>query len=489
VGLFGRKYDAFISYKSKNVDIARLISDRLTMSGKTVWFNEYQVLLVERDRFQEAIDKGIRRSRYGIALTNDDYAGSVYCEKEMVQLLQHCGAGNVLEIQIPREPRTREKYPQLEDSPTHVFTGDVRGLLQFIARETGWRIVPSVQETSGGRADYFEGDCLGRPYKIDVSGWELMDRSFHGGGPWYFRQVEGFDIHWNLQYGEELSPQAYEARLGLSQKSDRELYNELCDYADHYFSHLRGGSRVAGVHLVFFQGVSQLAVTYRDGRYWKRRYSIILSHPETSRLAEFVFTFQFPGWFFKEYCRYVELLDNLVMTLQWGEAGERVGEEAPRAQSVEPSQEESRLSRIVEDQPMANRLNSEGLALAKRGRLREAIEVWEGVLEYTTLVELRGMVLFNIGRAYERMGDIEGALRAYQESAETNPEQFNALSNIGSIYLRMNRPREALPYLLRAAKLNPDDYVTINNLVVCYEELGNRTEAESWMAVLRRLPA
>jgi tetratricopeptide (TPR) repeat protein len=487
VGLFGKKYDAFVSYKSKNVDIARLITDRIMMSGKTVWFNEYQVLLVERARFQEAIDKGIRASKYGIAFTNDDYAESEYCDREMVQLLQCCGASNVLEIQIPCEPKTRQRYPQLEGSPTHVFTGDVNELMNFVTRETGWGIEPSVGDTPRGKGDYFEGDCLGHPYRIDVSGWQLQDRSFHGGGPCYVREVEGYDIFWNLQYGEEFSPQAYEARLGLSQKNDRDLYEELCDYARSYFTRLKPGSRVAGVHLLFLDGVSHFAVTYRDGRFWKRRYSIMLSHPETSRMAEFVFTFQFPGVYFKWFCRYVELMDKLVRTLQWGEAGDRVRGAAPRSRAVEPSQAEDRLARIVEDQPMANRLNSEGLALAKKGRLREAIEAWENALKYTTLVELRGMVLFNMGRAYEKMGDIEGALRAYKESAETNPGQFNALSNIGSIYLRQNRPQEALPYLLEAAKLNPSDYVTINNLVVCHEELGNRTEAQSWMAVLRRL--
>ncbi len=486
MGLFGKKYDAFISYKTKNVDMARLITDRLMASGKAVWFNEYQVLLVERSRFQEAIDKGIRECRYGIALTNDEYAESVYCDKEMVQLLEFCGEKNILEIMIPHEPKTRQKYPQLEGSPTHVFTGDVEQLLNFVTQETGWEIDPAVQVTAKGEGDYFEGDCLGNTYKIDVSGWELVDRSFHGGGPCYVREVGGFDIFWNLQYGEEYSPQAYEARLGLSQKNDRALYNEICDYANHYFSNLKPGSRVAGVHLLFHEDISHFAVAYHDGKFWKRRYSIMLSHPETSRIAEFVFTFQFPGSF-KEYCRHVELMDNLVMTLQWGEKRERAKRDVPKTQPKEPSRAEERLSRIIEDQPMANRLNSEGLALAKQGRLKEAIGAWEKVLNYTTLVELRGMVLFNIGRAYEKMGDIEGALKAYKQSAETNPGQFNALSNIGSIYLRQNQPQEALHYLLEAARKNPSDYVTINNLVVCYENLGNRTEAQSWMSVLRRL--
>ena len=488
MGLFRGKYDVFVSYKSKNVDMARLISDRLIYSGKTVWFNEYQVLLVERSRFQEAIDKGIRESSFGIALTNDDYAESVYCEKEMVQLLQFCGANNILEVKIPHEPGTHQKYPQLSGSPAHVFTGDIDQMLNFVAQKTGWEIAPPVQVFRRPGRVVFEGACLGKAYVIDVSGWELVERSFHGGGPFYVVNVEGFDIFWNLQYGEETSPKAYEARLGLSQKkdNDRDLYNEICDYANHYFSQLKPGSKVAGVHLLFMEGISHFAVTYHDGTFWKRRYSLMLSHPTTNRIAEFVFTFQFPGSY-KQYCRYVELMDNLVQTLRWGESRERIKKDTLREQPEKPSQKEEKLLRIIEDQPMANKFNNEGLMLAKQGRLREAITAWETVLKYTALAELRGMVLFNMGRAYEKMGDPAQAIKVYKQSAEANPGQFNALSNIGAVYLRQNNPKEALPYLAEAARKNPNDYVTVNNLIFCHEQLGNFGEAERWGDVLRRL--
>jgi hypothetical protein len=328
--LFGKKFDAFISYKSKNVDMARLITDRMIASGKAVWFNEYQVLLVERSRFQDAIDRGIRKCRYGVALTNDAYASSEYCEKEMVQLLEFCGVDNILEIMIPHESGTHLKYPQLKDRPAHVFTGDVEPMLDFIVQKTGWRIKPSVQILRHEHENVFEGDCLGEPYEVDVSGWELIEKSFHGGGPCYVQEVEGRDIFWNLQHGQEYSQKAYEARVGLSQKNDRDLYNELCDYANHYFRHLKQGSKVVGVHLFFLDGISHFAVTYHDGKFWKRRYSIMLSHPRTYSLAEFVFTFQISGSF-KQYCRNVELMDNLVSTLKWGEQKERFSENAKKA--------------------------------------------------------------------------------------------------------------------------------------------------------------
>ena len=45
---------------------------------------------------------------------------------------------------------------------------------------------------------------------------------------------------------------------------------------------------------------------------------MILLHPISYRAAEFVFTFEFAGNL-EEYCLYTELMDNLVMSLRWGE--------------------------------------------------------------------------------------------------------------------------------------------------------------------------
>jgi|GEM_PF-6861556 len=486
MGLFGKKYDAFLSYKSKNVAMARLITDRMIASRKAVWFNEYQVLLFERSRFQDAIDKGIRKCKYGIALTNDDYASSEYCEKEMVQLLEFCGVDNIIEIMIPQEPKTHRKYPQLKDRPAHVFTGDVEAMLDFIIQKTRWRIKPSVQILRHEHRKFFEGDCLGKPYEVDVTGWELIEKSFQGGGPCYVQDVEGRDIFWNLQYGQEYSPKAYEARFRLSQKSDRDLYNELCDYANHYFSHLKPDFKVVGVHLFFLENISNFALTYHDGKFWKRRYSIMLRHPQNHDIAEFVFTFQVSGSF-KQYCCYVELMDDLVMTLRWGERTVGAKEPTRKAPPIKPSQKNDKILGIIEDQPRANQLYHEGMRLAKQGQIMSAIATWDKALEYTTLAEMRGAVLFNMGLAYEKSGDEGLAIECYKRSCEVNPKQFNSISNIGSIYLRKRKSKEALKYLLKAAKGNPNDYITVNNIVVSYEDLGNSREAKLWRAKLHHL--
>jgi tetratricopeptide (TPR) repeat protein len=486
MGLFGKPYDVFLSYKSKNVGIARAMADRLIASGRKVWFAEYQVLLTDRHRFQEAIDRGIRRSKYGLALTNNAYAGSAYCAAEMLQLLEFCGPKNVLEIKIPDEPETHRKYPRLSESPAHLFTGRVDDVLAFVAGHTGWKVAPQISMPTASRREIFEGACLGQAFRVDVTGWELVEKSFRGGGPCYVRTVEGDDIFWNLQYGEETDPAIYEARLSLNQDDERALYNEICAYAHHYFRDLKPGSRVTGAHLLLIRGRAHFAVTYYDGRFWKRRASLMLVHPASKQAAEFLFTFQFPGPF-RRYCRCAALMDDLVGTLEWGGGRERSGQAAPEPPAAEPSRRDDRLHRIIEDQPRANALYHEGLSLAKQGRLKEALASWENVLTHTMLPELRGATLFNIGRAHEKMGDIRAALRSYERSVEAHPGQFNALCNMGSLYLRQGKPREALKPLLEAARLNPDDYITVNNIVVSYEQLGNAEEAHSWRIKLSRL--
>ena len=205
-------------------------------------------------------------------------------------------------------------------------------------------------------------------------------------------------------------------------------------------------------------------------------------HLENNQAAEFVFTFQFPGPF-GDYCRCVELMDNLVMTLKWGDGKE----DAKKIPAKKPSPKGDKLSRLIEDQPMANKFYDEGMAFAKKGRLIEAVAAWEKVKEYTTLDEMLGATLYNMGCAYEKMGDDEKAIQCYEESAEANPKQFNGLCNIGSIYLRKKKHKDALKYLLEAAKRNPTDYITINNIVIACVEMGDDDQADYWRDRLRRL--
>jgi len=478
-------WDVFISYKSQNVDLARAITNRLIASGLKVWFAEYQILLVGRAKFQQAIDKGIRQSRFGIALTNDEYAKSDYCGLEMKQLLQHPGPGHILEIKIPDEPLTHQKFNRLVHASQQVYRGELESILTFISQKTNWRIIPPMNLSPVMNKEVFIGEFLGSPYQLDVSGWEQVERSFHGGGPCYSSNIEGYPIYWNLQYGEEYSPEIYESRSSLSQKNDRQLYNMLVDYANHYFRDLKSGSTVQGVHLFFLGNSSHFAVTYQAERIWKRRYSIMLVHPVSGKVAEFLFTFEFNGDYLN-YCRASHIMDDLVRSLTWGNSEGEAAKGTP-ASVPAPSVESTRFSRLIDDQAKVNKLNAEGLAFAKSGLLDDAIATWEKVLDFSMVNELRSQVFFNLGRAYEKSGEKEKAINRYQECVKANPAQYNALCNIGSIYMDYGDHYKALEFLVAAEKINPADYVTVNNLVICYNELEDFDEAFKWKEKLKHL--
>jgi len=248
----------------------------------------------------------------------------------------------------------------------------------------------------------------------------------------------------------------------------------MVDYARRYFEEYHSTWRISGVHLFFLKGYSHFAVTYSDRMTWRRRYSIMLLQKNTGKAAEFLFTFEFAGSF-KQYCQCTRLMDELVSSLKWSE-----GVSARQPVKVGPSQQPERMSRLLDDQPMANKLSTEGLTLAKQGKLREAIDTWKKVLEYSIVAELRGEVLFNLGRAHEKLSEIDQAVSYYKQSAEANPVQFNALCNIGSILINQGKSAEALEYLLRAAEINPQDEVTMNNLFIAYDSLGQYTKAKEY---------
>jgi hypothetical protein len=75
-----------------------------------------------------------------------------------------------------------------------------------------------------------------------------------------------------------------------------------------------------GVHLHFFHGFSQLALTYwvkSKYPYWSRKYSVVLLHPLEGYPVEFVFTFGVANKSFKEFCRLIPIMDRVVASLRW----------------------------------------------------------------------------------------------------------------------------------------------------------------------------
>ncbi len=64
------------------------------------------------------------------------------------------------------------------------------------------------------------------------------------------------------------------------------------------------------------QGLSHMALTYRLGYHWSRKYSIIVPNLNSGRMAEFVFTFGSPGSF-ASFLGQTPAMDRLVTSLEW----------------------------------------------------------------------------------------------------------------------------------------------------------------------------
>lgn len=308
-------WDVFISYKSEDVDIVRQVANQLIASGLRIWFNEYYVLLQNYDRFQKAINYGIRHSAIGIAFTNNNWTESQYCKIEIVQLLKHLGPQRIMEVMIPKEDLPHQKYSALKDSPSYIGD-DVNGILSFIQETTGWPIQLQMMPDMVQTQNSYETVCLGRPAVLDTSGWELTKKGqIEAGG-----NIAGLEfrcgcyhppIFVNLYCGQELS------RPGQRQEQkidDREMFRYLLKYAPRHIAHLN--AKLHGLHLLFQEKLGQMALTYWVQNYWTRKYSIIIPNYTTKENAEFIFTFGFMGSF-REYCRAVHIMDHFVKSLQW----------------------------------------------------------------------------------------------------------------------------------------------------------------------------
>ena len=317
-----RGHEAFVSYKSDDVQLAREITDQLIASGRRVWFAEYQILLQARDQFQEAILRGIRRSAVGLAITNDRYAESEYCRLEMHDLLERCGPERVLEIKVPAEDGPHRQFPGLEASP-QATAADLNDALSFVNAELGWEVeLPPSNGAAAAGPKEIRAVCMGYVYRLDISGWEVLEAGLEQlpdgteKGPVLRRGLDGGgEVHVNVYAGPET---ATAARSQDRDADDREMYNELLDYLPRHVGRL--SAKVQGVHLMFHKGLSQMAVTYRMprryGGYWTRKHSVVIPGPHGNEPAEFVFTFGFSGPF-REYCRHAHLMDELVRTVEW----------------------------------------------------------------------------------------------------------------------------------------------------------------------------
>ena len=327
-------HDLFISYKSEDAALARGIADQLRAAGLRVWFAEYEVLLHERDKFQNAIARAISDCRFGLAITNNRWAQSQHCDYEIKRLLRKIGPEHILELRIPPEELPHARNPELARSK-HLGSHALEEILPFISGGIGMSAMPPPPHAPGSGRRY-HAVAGGRPCSLVVDGWTLergetedlktsvqeseiqtekllgdhgliLPRDGWSLSGHVFTYNSTTKIKVNIIAGPELSRAGQRLHQTID---DREMYEEMMDHVRQY-AMLQMLAKVRGVHLLFLGGLSQFAVTYRiyGSGYWTRKVSIILSNPTTGNSAEFVFTFGFIGSF-AEYCRYAHVMDS-----------------------------------------------------------------------------------------------------------------------------------------------------------------------------------
>ena len=315
----GKVFDIFMSYKSEDVTVVRQITEQLIARDITVWFAEYTIAVNERPRFQEAIDAGIRRSRYGVCFTNNKYVDSPYCRREVEQLLDplNCGPHKVVEFQFPSETRPHLAYPQLTGSHSVEYEG-IDQALRYIASATEMRIRPlSTPYESTPNLQNFQ--YRGREYALDLAGWESVQRQYRNRqgpdmeGPKFSAMCGGNPMWGHVIVGPQ---DVSRGAVAIGTLDDRAYYEEALKFADRFFKSI-WQQKLVGVHLLFAAGFSHMALTtlFKPG-IWSRLYSVVLPYPGEATDVEFAFFFFFKGNF-KEFCANANRMDRVVESIRW----------------------------------------------------------------------------------------------------------------------------------------------------------------------------
>jgi hypothetical protein len=178
-----------------------------------------------------------------------------------------------------------------------------------------------------------------RRVSLDVTGWEVASPGTGdaGGGDVRgpsFRRWCGSDLIWgHLMTGEQDS-RVRRRLLQAGAFDDRTYYEEALAFADAFFR-TRGRQRCVGVHLLFLDGWSHVALTTFGAGTWSRVYSLVFPGAGDAPDTEFAFFF-FCREPFDHFCRHAYLMDELVLSLQRLAAGPLLLDRQPSRSATEP---------------------------------------------------------------------------------------------------------------------------------------------------------
>ncbi len=120
----------------------------------------------------------------------------------------------------------------------------------------------------------------------------------------------------------------------------------------------------------------------------------------------------------------------------------------------------STLKKVYSVDPFnENALNGMAIALMRMGMFSESEDMMKKLLK----IKRRDQYLVNLGNLFYRMGDVDGAIKVYQEVLNRNPKCYMAMNNLARCYIDKGDYEKAEELLKNAMAINPNSEVVKAN--------------------------
>ncbi|SMN16475.1 TPR domain protein, putative component of TonB system [uncultured Candidatus Thioglobus sp.] len=133
--------------------------------------------------------------------------------------------------------------------------------------------------------------------------------------------------------------------------------------------------------------------------------------------------------------------------------------------------------------------------LQAKGENKNAIKIWESIVNSTDSKEQTASAYFNIGYLYDELDgkdNLQKAIDAYQKAIEIKPDDHEAYYNMGIAYNKLSKHNKAIDFYNKAIDINQhigkdierSDWDILSNTI---KQLKNQTQKQQYSNILKRL--
>jgi hypothetical protein len=325
-------YDLFISYHRKDSEYARTLAEELTYFGISIWYAEFEILLQGRKRLQdEEILRSIlinaaKESKYCLFLMSKDSLKSKWViEVELATFFErerNEHQENIIPVIIPSGNDNIDSgwIPDNFNNRTSLLYGDpkniedlVKSILEKI-NKSNLGIKHNIDRNSK-KTITLEPNLVTKERKIPLS--------IEIGAEWEPAGKKDKDM---LLFARNIETNMFlNIIVGYLSKdyiktTDTQSVEEDNYFAEEFIKRGLNRRKVAGSHLINVAGKPHFSFTYSRRFFftktYSRQYSIILNHPQSERLIEFVFTASYKGSY-KNFLSRIGRVDTIVRSLKF----------------------------------------------------------------------------------------------------------------------------------------------------------------------------